>query len=69
MGFTERDIAGLSDRLVDELVIWGSPDRITARVSEHLAAGADQLALTVLSQDGQPGPIEAARELTGRLPR
>lgn len=69
MGFTDRDIAGLSDRLVDELVIWGSADRITARVREHLAAGADQVALTVLSQDGQPGPIEAARELAGRLPR
>ena len=69
MGFTDRDIAGLSDRLVDELVIWGSADAITARVSEHLEAGADQVALTVLSQDGQPGPIEAARELAGRLPR
>jgi len=69
MGFTERDIAGLSDRLVDELVIWGSADKITARVSEHLEAGADQIALTVLSQDGQPRPIEAARELAGRLPR
>ena len=59
----------LSFRLVDELVIWGSADAITARVSEHLEAGADQVALTVLSQDGQPGPIEAARELAGRLPR
>jgi probable F420-dependent oxidoreductase len=68
MGFTDRDIAGLSDRLVDELVIWGSADRITARISEHLDAGADQVALTVLSQDGQPGPIEAARELANSLP-
>jgi probable F420-dependent oxidoreductase len=68
MGFTDRDIAGLSDRLVDELVIWGDADRITTRISEHLDAGADQVALTVLSQDGQPGPIEVARELANSLP-
>lgn len=68
MGFTDRDIADLSDRLVDELVIWGNTDRITARISEHLDAGADQVALTVLSQDGQPGPIEVARELANSLP-
>jgi probable F420-dependent oxidoreductase len=68
MGFTDRDIASLSDRLVDELVIWGAADRITARVSEHLAAGADHVALTVLSSGGQPGPIEAARELANWFP-
>jgi hypothetical protein len=55
-------------RLVDELVIWGSADRITARISEHLDAGADQVALTVLSQDGQPGLIKVARELANSLP-
>jgi probable F420-dependent oxidoreductase len=69
MGFTDGDITGLSDQLVDELVIWGDADRITARIGEHLEAGADQVALTILSQDGQPGPIEVARELAGRLPR
>jgi probable F420-dependent oxidoreductase len=69
MGFTDRDITGLGDQLVDELVIWGDADRITARIGEHLDAGADQVALTILSQDGQPGPIEVARELAGRLPR
>jgi probable F420-dependent oxidoreductase len=68
MGFTDRDIADLSDRLVDELVIWGSADQITARVREHLEAGADQVALTVLNSGGQPGPIDVARELAGRLP-
>jgi probable F420-dependent oxidoreductase len=68
MGFTDRDIADLSDRLVDELVIWGGADKITARVSEHLDAGADQVALTILNSGGQPGPIDVARELAGRLP-
>ncbi|MDQ6851826.1 MAG: hypothetical protein M3070_18170 [Actinomycetota bacterium] len=27
MGFTESDISELSDRLVDELVVWGGADR------------------------------------------
>ena len=68
MGFTDRDVADLSDGLVDELVTWGDADEIAARVSEHLDAGADQVALTVLNSGGQPGPIEVARELAGRLP-
>jgi len=68
MGFTDSDIDGLSDRLVDDLVIWGSADSVTARVREHLDAGADQVALTVLTLDGQPRAIEAARELAGRFP-
>ena len=39
-----------------------------ARVREHLDAGADQVALTILSQDGQPRPMDVARELAGRFP-
>jgi probable F420-dependent oxidoreductase len=66
MGFTEADIAGLSDRLVDELVTWGDVGAITARAREHLRAGADQVALTILNTDAdQPGPAGAARQLAG----
>ena len=68
MGFTDSDIASLSDRLVDELVTWGDAATVTARIREHLDAGADQVALTILSQGGQPRPVEAARELAGQLP-
>jgi probable F420-dependent oxidoreductase len=68
MGFTDSDIDRLSDRLVDDLVIWGSADTVTARVREHLDAGADQVALTVLNTGGQPRAIEAARILAGRFP-
>jgi probable F420-dependent oxidoreductase len=68
MGFAESDIAELSDRLVDDLVTWGSADTIAARVGEHLDAGADHVALTILSQGDQPAPIEVARQLAGRLP-
>jgi probable F420-dependent oxidoreductase len=67
MGFDDADISNLSDRLVDELVVWGDADAIAARVSEHLEAGADQVVLSVLNEGGQPGPIEVARQLAGRL--
>jgi probable F420-dependent oxidoreductase len=69
MGFTDTEIANLSDRLVDELVAWGDADAITARIREHLAAGADQVMLQVLNAGDQPGPIEMARRLAGRLLR
>jgi len=67
MGFTEADIAQLSDRLVDELIIWGSPETIAARVGQQLDAGADHIVLHVLSEPGQRGPAEVARTLAGLL--
>lgn len=67
MGFGSADIAGLSDRLVDELVVWGDADTIVDRVREHLAAGGDHVVLAVLSEGDQPDPIEVARDLAGKL--
>lgn len=55
-GFDDADFAGGgSDRLVDTLVAWGSDDAISARIQEHLDAGANQVALQVLSASEQPG--------------
>lgn len=67
MGFTDADIAGLSDELVDQLVTWGDADTITARASEHLRAGADQVALTLLD-DGDQLAIDSSRQLARHLP-
>jgi probable F420-dependent oxidoreductase len=67
MGFTAADIGALSDRLVDELVAWGSAEAIGARVREHLAAGADQVVLTLLDHDGPPGRAQAVRQLAAVL--
>jgi probable F420-dependent oxidoreductase len=66
MGFTESDIDGLSDKLVDRLVPWGSIEAITARVNEFRQAGADHVALTVLDNEDQPA-IDAARRLAHGL--
>ena len=67
MGFTAADIDGLRDHLVDELVTWGSAESIGARVREHLAAGADQVVLTILDHDGPPGRAQAVRQLAAVL--
>ncbi|MGA9873361.1 MAG: TIGR03620 family F420-dependent LLM class oxidoreductase [Rhodococcus sp. (in: high G+C Gram-positive bacteria)] len=48
MGFTSEDVEQLSDRLVDAVVAWGSVDSISARVDEHLDAGADHVVLELL---------------------
>jgi hypothetical protein len=49
MGFAEDEIAQLSDRLVDAVVAWGDLDAVAARVAAHLRAGADQVALSLVS--------------------
>jgi probable F420-dependent oxidoreductase len=67
MGFTDGDIDGLSDALVDQLVIWGDAGTITARIGRYRQAGADHIMLHVLNDGDQPGPIEVARQLAGRL--
>jgi hypothetical protein len=49
MGFTEEDVSQLSDRLVDALIIWGDDDAIAARVAEYRQAGADQVAVNLIT--------------------
>ncbi|MCP2353559.1 putative F420-dependent oxidoreductase [Nonomuraea thailandensis] len=50
-GFTDEDVAsGGSDRLVDRLVAWGGAEAIRSRVAEHLAAGADHVAIHPLGE-------------------
>ena len=51
-GFDEHDVAdGGSDRLVDELVVWGDADAIAGRVRAHLEAGADHVCLQPVARD------------------
>lgn len=68
MGFAAEEIARLSDRLVDAVVAWGDVDSIAARATEHLRAGADQVALSVLSGD-PPGslPVQQWEQLAKAL--
>jgi len=69
LGFTEEDLAGGgSDALVDALVAWGTPEDIEARVREHHEAGADHVAVQVLTAPDAPGlPHEQWRMLAPAL--
>lgn len=50
-GFTDDDVAGPTDRLIDAIVVRGSIDDVVARVGEHHDAGADHVCIQVLSPD------------------
>src|ERR1700730_1092057 len=67
-GITDDDIAdGGSDRLVDTLVAWGDVDAIRARVQAHLDAGADHVAVQVLTPERGTVPLNEWRELAPAL--
>lgn len=49
LGFSEDDIAKPgSDRLIDSVVAHGTPESVAERLTEHLDAGADHVAIQVL---------------------
>ena len=49
LGFTADDVtAPGSDKLIDAVVAYGTPEAIAARLNEHLAAGADHVTIQVL---------------------
>lgn len=66
-GYTEEDIAAVSDRLVDGLFAWGGTAEIAARVKAHHDAGADHVCIQVISATGLDGARAAWRELAGVL--
>jgi probable F420-dependent oxidoreductase len=52
LGWTDADLAsGGSDKLVDAIVAWGEPPAIKKRVDDHLARGADHVAIQVIRVD------------------
>ncbi len=66
IGFSDADVAFPgSDRLIDALAVHGDVDVISAELRAHLAAGADQIAIQVLSPDNDILP--AARALAGHV--
>jgi probable F420-dependent oxidoreductase len=68
-GITDEDLADTgSDRLVDWAVAWGDAETVRSRVDAHLTAGADHVALQVLSADTSPHlPREEWRTLAKTL--
>ena len=48
LGFTDTDIAEMTNRFVDAIFVWGSPGQIAERLEAHLQAGADHVCLQVI---------------------
>lgn len=68
LGFTDEDVRKPgSDRLIDALVAYGSPDAIARRLNEHLDAGADHVAVQVLGSSRPEKLVPALTELAGAL--
>jgi len=66
LGFSDDEVARPgSDRLVDAVVAYGTAEQIAARLEQHLDAGADHVAVQVLTKDENLVP--ALAELAGPL--
>lgn len=50
LGYTDTDLSGEgSDRLIDDLVVYGNNASVAHRLGQHLDAGADHVAIQLLS--------------------
>ncbi len=66
LGFSEEETTYPgSDRLIDSLVAYGTPEAVAARLKEHLDAGADHVPVQVLTKD--ENLVSALAELAGPL--
>jgi probable F420-dependent oxidoreductase len=63
LGWSTADVVDPPDSRVDEIVAWGSPGDIAERVRAHVHAGADHVALQVVSGDPRIVPVDAWRTL------
>ena len=68
LGWTDEDIAGPTDALVDAIVAWGSLDDIETRIKAHLDGGADHVCVQVLSSDPTKVTMDEFRQLASLIP-
>ncbi|WP_322859532.1 LLM class F420-dependent oxidoreductase [Mycobacterium europaeum] len=68
LGFSEADVRKPgSDRLIDAVVAYGTPEAIAQRLREHLDAGADHVAVQVLGSQDEDALVSALAGLAGPL--
>lgn len=66
LGFTDDDIARPgSDRLVDALLVHGTPETIAARLAQHLDAGANHVPVQVIAPPEKV--VQVLADLAGPL--
>jgi probable F420-dependent oxidoreductase len=66
-GFTDSDLAAVPDEMVDALAAWGTPDQIAEKLQEFHAAGADHVAINVITGVTGPQPVAEWRTLAPTL--
>jgi probable F420-dependent oxidoreductase len=67
LGWGDDDLSGDgSDALVDALVAHGRPDEVAAQLTRHLDAGADHVAIQLLTEPGTE-PLDGYRQLAQAL--
>jgi hypothetical protein len=67
LGWGDDDLSGAgSDALIDALVARGSAGEVAAQLTEHLTAGADHVAIQVLTAPGAD-LLDAYRQLAHAL--
>jgi probable F420-dependent oxidoreductase len=68
LGFTEDDVRTPgSDKLIDAVVAYGTPEDIAKRLGEHIEAGADHVAIQVLGGYDEDTLLPTLTELAGPL--
>jgi probable F420-dependent oxidoreductase len=68
LGFTQDDVSRPgSDRLIDAVVAYGTPEAVAQRLNEHVEAGADHVAIQVLGGWNDETLLPALSELAGPL--
>lgn len=66
LGYTEEELETASDRVVDDLTVWGDDDAVRSGLHAHLDAGADAVLAQVLTGDGED-PVAAHARLAAIL--
>jgi probable F420-dependent oxidoreductase len=63
LGWSDDEIAGPSDRLIDAIVAWGTSEAILDRLTAHLRHGADHVCVQPLSRDQRALTLEPLAEI------
>jgi probable F420-dependent oxidoreductase len=68
LGFTDADLRKPgSDKLIDAVVAYGTPNAIATRLNDHLEAGADHVTIQVLGAGSEDKLVAGLSELAGPL--
>ena len=67
LGFSPDDVASVSDRLLDAIIVWGDEAAVIGRVNEHMSAGADHVCVQVLTANPNSYPRQEWRRIAAAL--